>query len=237
MNKIIQSIRTELKNNADAATHKSFQRFFKEEVTYYGVKLAIVGKIAKKYWKEIKDLEKKEIFKLCEELYHSDFCEEAFIVSYWVPNLSEMFEKDDLVLFKKWIDKYINNWAKCDGFCNHSVGDLIEKYPECIKEVISWTKSGNRWMKRASAVSLIVPAKRGKYLPEVFKIADKLISDKDDMVQKGYGWLLKEASRYHQKEVFDYVCQNKNRMPRTALRYAIELMPKELKAEAMRKEK
>ena len=60
--------------------------------------------------------------------------------------------------------------------------------------------------------------------------------DGDDMVQKGYGWLLKEESRVHQKEVFDYVVKHRKVMPRTALRYAIELMPKELKIEAMKKD-
>jgi 3-methyladenine DNA glycosylase AlkD len=62
-----------------------------------------------------------------------------------------------------------------------------------------------------------------------------LLVDEDEMVQKGYGWLLKEESRKHQKEVFDYVLKNKSVMPRIALRYAIELRPKELKAEAMKK--
>jgi len=55
-------------------------------------------------------------------------------------------------------------------------------------------------------------------------------------VQKGYGWLLKEASRKHTDEIFSYVMKNKRAMPRTALRYAIELMPKDLKAEAMKKD-
>jgi 3-methyladenine DNA glycosylase AlkD len=45
----------------------------------------------------------------------------------------------------------------------------------------------------------------------------------------------KEESRLHQMEVFDYVVKNRKVMPRTALRYAIELMPKELKSEAMKK--
>jgi 3-methyladenine DNA glycosylase AlkD len=53
------------------------------------------------------------------------------------------------------------------------------------------------------------------------------------MVQKGYGWLLKEASRAHQAEVFDYVMKNKAVMPRTSLRYAIEKMPAELRRKAM----
>ncbi len=48
--------------------------------------------------------------------------------------------------------------------------------------------------------------------------------------------MLKEAGRLHQKEIFNYVVKNKNIMPRTALRYAIELMPKELRAEAMKKD-
>jgi 3-methyladenine DNA glycosylase AlkD len=55
------------------------------------------------------------------------------------------------------------------------------------------------------------------------------------MVQKGYGWMLKEASKPHQKEVFDFVMMHKSVMPRTALRYAIEKMPPELKVRAMEK--
>ena len=64
-------------------------------------------------------------------------------------------------------------------------------------------------------------------------IADILLEDKDDLVQKGYGWLLKEASRTHQDQVFEYVMRNKAVMPRTALRYAIEKMPEELRRKAM----
>jgi 3-methyladenine DNA glycosylase AlkD len=66
-------------------------------------------------------------------------------------------------------------------------------------------------------------------------IANILLLDRDDLVQKGYGWMLKEASRKNQKEVFDYIIKHKKTMSRTALRYAIEKMPEELKREAMAK--
>ena len=99
----------------------------------------------------------------------------------------------------------------------------------------NWARNKNRWLRRASAVSLIVPAKKGGFLKDAFEICDVLLIDGDDMVQKGYGWLLKEESRRHQREIFDYVVKNKAVMPRTALRYAIELMPKELKVLAMEK--
>jgi 3-methyladenine DNA glycosylase AlkD len=236
MNDILAQIRQELKANTDQKTQESFQRFFKEQVKYYGVKTETVGKIAKKYWNQVEALDKQAIFGLCEELFRSDYTEEAFIVSFWLPNYVEHLEPSDLATFKMWIERYVNNWAKCDGFCNHTIGDLIQKHPETIKELESWAKSENRWLKRASAVSLIVSAKKGCFLQEAFEISDVLLADMDDMVQKGYGWLLKEESRKHQKEVYDYVVRNRKSMPRTALRYAVELMPKELKAEAMKKD-
>jgi 3-methyladenine DNA glycosylase AlkD len=236
MNPILLQIRKDLKAATDQKTQKSFQRFFKEQIKVYGVKTEIVGKIAKKYWPRTKTFDKQTIFELCEELYRSDYTEEAFIVAFWLPNYIENLEPSDLATFKRWIETYINNWAKCDGFCNHTIGDLIEKYPEIVGEIKSWAKSENRWLKRASAVSLIVPAKKGLFLQEAFEISDVLLTDGDDMVQKGYGWLLKEESRKHQKAVFDYVVKNRKDMPRTALRYAIELMPRELKAEAMKKD-
>lgn len=73
------------------------------------------------------------------------------------------------------------------------------------------------------------------FLSDVFEIADALLLDQDDMVQKGYGRMLKVASHTHQREVFEYVMKHKAVMPRTALRYAIEKMPKELKNQAMKK--
>jgi 3-methyladenine DNA glycosylase AlkD len=237
MDPVILQIRQELKNLADPQIRQTSQRFFKEQVTCYGVKAAAVTEIAKKYWKEVKARPKHKIFSLCEELYKSGYLEESFIVSNWTHALSGRYEKEDFAIFRHWIDTYITNWAACDSFCNHTMGDLIETFPEYIEDLKLWTKSDNRWMRRAAAVSLIIPAKKGKFLGDIINIAELLLPDHDDMVQKGYGWLLKEASRKHQKEVFDYVMCNRKSMPRTALRYAIELMPKELKADAMRRDR
>ncbi|MEN6609995.1 MAG: DNA alkylation repair protein [Methanoregulaceae archaeon] len=236
MDPIIARIREDLRNLADPKLRESSKRFFREEITCYGIKTATVVALARKYWNEIKKRDKQEIFALCEELYSSGYMEEAFIVSSWCPNLEARFEPDDLPVFRRWIDTYITNWAMCDGFCSHTMGDFLEKYPEYLPELRQWALSENRWMRRAAAVSLIVPAKHGKFPDESIEIADLLLTDNDDMVRKGYGWLLKEVSRKHTERVFRYVMRNKRKMPRTALRYAIELLPKDLKAEAMKKD-
>ena len=232
---IIERIREDLALNADEKTKSSSTRFFKEKITCYGVKSAFVGKIAKEYFNEIRNKDKKEIFALCEELFRSDYCEESFIASAWAYMLRNNYSEDDFFIFERWIEIYVNNWAKCDTLCNHTVGTFIETFPAYVENLKLWTASDNRWMRRASAVTLILPARKGNFLKDVFEISDRLLKDKDDLVQKGYGWMLKEASKAHQQEVFEYVMKNKKVMPRTALRYAIEKFPKDLRAKAMEK--
>jgi len=86
------------------------------------------------------------------------------------------YEAVDFKTLEKWISSYVTNWA-----------------------------SGNRWARRTAAISLIIPARNRKFLPDILDIADLLLTDQDDLVQKGYGWMLKAASQAHQKEIFDYV--------------------------------
>ena len=232
---IVKSIRDELRNNIDEKTLATSQNFFKGKIRNYGVKVPVTNKIAKKHFSSYDGLTKNEIFEVCEILWQSGYLEESFVACNWSYVVRDKYEPDDFYVFEKWIEKYVNNWASCDTFCNHTVGSLLEMYPDKVKELIKWTYSPNRWMRRSAAVSLIIPARNGKFLNEVFEIADILLTDEDDMVQKGYGWLLKSASMAFQKEIFDYVVSNKAHMPRTALRYAIEKMPEEMRKIAMQK--
>ena len=231
---IILQIRKELQSKGDPNIKQGAKRYFKEKIELYGLKNPEINAMANSYFKKVKDLPKPEIYKLVETLFSSGMYEEVIIGIDWVYRYKN-FQEEDFQIYERWIDKYIDNWAECDTFCNHTMGSFLEKYPRYLENLLTWAKSKNRWMKRASAVSLIVPGKNGRFLPEIFKLADVLLLDKDDMVQKGYGWMLKVASQRHLKEVFDYVNKNKDVMPRTALRYAIEKMPVEMKKEAMAK--
>ena len=230
---VISDVRRELIESADEKTRQSGQRFFKEEAKFHGVKAAAVREIAKRRYRDVKDLDKKELFALCEELLRSDYGEEAFIAFEWAYSMRKKYEPADFAVFESWLSQYVNNWAKCDTLCNHTLGTFVEMYPEHVANLKGWTASDNRWLRRAAAVTLILPARKGDFLDDVFEISDLLLLDGDDLVQKGYGWLLKEASKSHQQEVFEYVMRKKAVMPRTALRYAIEKMPQELRRRAM----
>ncbi len=233
MQHLIEQIREELIASADEKIRAGSQRFFKEPVKSHGVKTTTVSKISKAWFKKIDSLPKPEIYALCEKLWQSGYLEESFIACNWSYFLHKQYTPEDFKIFEKWLSTYVNNWASCDTLCNHTLGTFIEMYPEYIKKLVGFTRSDNRWMRRAAAVTLIIPARKGKFLGEIVDIADRLLLDQDDLVQKGYGWMLKAASEAYQQEIFDYVMQNKAVMPRTALRYAIEKMPATLRSRAM----
>ena len=237
MNTILRQIRRELKANADPRTKATGQTFFKEAIKLHGVKTATVAKLAKRYCVQIKEMDKADVFELCEQLWQSGFMEESFIACQWAYCLRDRFAASDFRVLSRWVKQYVTNWASCDTLCNHTIAAFVEMYPDYLADLKKWAKSKNRWVRRASAVTLIIPARNGRFLDDVFEIADLLLLDDDDLVQKGYGWLLKAASQSHQKAVFDYVMRNQCNMPRTALRYAIEKMPPEMRQEAMSKVK
>lgn len=236
MSSIIEQVRHELISNSDENTKESGKRYFREDVRLYGVKTMTVTKISKQVYKSIGKLSKKEIFDLCEDLWISGIMEESFIACNWAYAVHKQYSEDDFPLFERWVNEYVSNWASCDTLCNHSVGTFLEMYPWYIERLKGWTKSQNRWVKRASAVSLIIPARKGLFREDIFEIADHLLLDADDLVQKGYGWMLKSLCTRYEDDVFRYVLSKRDIMPRTALRYAIEKMPDARKKQAMKRE-
>ncbi|PPL00665.1 DNA alkylation repair protein [Parapedobacter indicus] len=230
---VIEKIRNELTELADGEVVLSQQRFFKEPIKSYGVKLPLAAAVGRKLMKETNKLTKSEIITCCDILWESGYFEESIIACNLMYSIRKQFKPDDFLIIERWLRKCVTNWASCDTLCNHTVGTLIEMFPVNLERLKDFTQSENRWLRRAAAVSLIIPAKNGKFVNDIFEITDNLLEDNDDLVQKGYGWLLKAASKSHQDQVFDYVMKNKSRMPRTALRYAIEKMAKELKEAAM----
>lgn len=232
---MLKTIQKQLKEQAEKSVRLSSLRFFKEDIKIYGVKAAQVRQLARSLLKEMNGCSKTDVFAVCEQLWKSGYLEETAIACYFAERLANEFVPDDFATLEHWTDQYISNWAACDSFCTHSVGTFLEMYPSFVPEMKNWARSDNFWKRRAGAVSLIVPAKKGLFHKTVYEIARILLTDSEDMVQKGYGWLLKVTSQADQESVYQFVLKHKTKMPRTALRYAIEKMPNELKVNAMKK--
>lgn len=111
----------------------------------------------------------------------------------------------------------VNNWDLVDTsarrlFGEHdSDGDLAAK----------WARSKNLWERRIAMVSTFAALKRGE-TEHTFRIADMLLEDRHDLMHKAVGWLLREAGKVDGVALLAFLRTHYRRMPRTALRYAIE---------------
>lgn len=166
MGTIIEQVRQALILSVDEKTVTTSSRFFKEReaAKVYGVKMGEVSKIGKDSFKQIKDLSKQEIFNLCEELWKSGYLEEAVVACIWSEALHKQYEPADFSIFEYWVHNYLTNWADTDTLCNHTIGTFVMMYPEYISELKKWAKSDKRFVRRAAAVTLIIPARKGLFI-------------------------------------------------------------------------
>jgi 3-methyladenine DNA glycosylase AlkD len=136
--------------------------------------------------------------------------------------------------FEKWLFEYVNDWGDCDDFGVHALGAIIMDYPELYDRILIWCSSDNFAVRREAAVCLIYSARNDVIdFSKLTKISDMLMDDDHYLVQKGYGWMLKEYSVLHPSEVETYLKKNVQKMTRTAYRYAIEKMERAVKQELM----
>jgi 3-methyladenine DNA glycosylase AlkD len=209
---------------ADPDFAKGQQAFFQHEVDTWGVRTAALHAIARDLYREVKNWSPAARNKLFEELWKSGKLEEGAIVCYVYRRFARQCGRCEWKLFERWLDRYVSNWANCDGLSTWLLAACIDNDPSLKDELPHWTQSRNRWKRRASAVALLHEGKKGRSLAAVFDIATRLMLDPDDMVQKGVGWLLKETYPPRPHEVVEFLMPWRERAPRLILRYAAEKM-------------
>ena len=229
VSEILASIHSELVAVCSVKIREGQQHYFKESVNFLGCSLPQCNKIAGEWSKKLslEGWSYDEVLLLAEELLKAGSWEEGSVGLDLVQRHKRNFREKDFDTFERWLRDYIGNWAHTDSIAPHIFGELVEMYPALPIKVFKWTKSSNRWMRRASAVTYVLHARHGKFHEWVYRTADILLGDEDDMVRKGLGWMLKCASQSDEASVVDYLLRNHDKTSRLVLRYATEKMKQE----------
>ena len=115
--------------------------------------------------------------------------------------------------------KHINNWDLVDTTTPHIMGEHLVNRPRDI--LSQWSIDTNLWKRRMSIVATWAFIKRGD-LDDTFTLATTLLRDKEDLMHKAVGWMLREAGKRDRNRLSDYLEIHRHDMPRTMLRYSIE---------------
>ena len=204
-------------------------RFFKEPLPALGLTNPQLRAYATGLYREIRHWTPARRNRLCTQLWQCGYHEGGLLVTYVYKRFARGCGAEEFRLFERWVQRYAMSWAHVDSVGTWLLAASISNQPELAGELPAWTAAPNRWVRRAAAVSLIYEAKHGRQLPAILEVARRLERDEDDLVQKGVGWLLKEAYQKRPAEIVAFIAAQN--FPRLVLRYAAEKMtPRHRKA-------
>ena len=221
---IAAQIRQALKSRGSSEHAAGVQWFFKDEIKSHGWYTADLRRAARRFRQQIrKEFGLDFLVNVADELFSGTVLEEKVAAVFLLEKLDSEFRDREFKLFESWLDR-ISSWADHDGLAHYLISPMVAAKPTRVKNVFLWSKSPNRWCRRAACVALIRGARAKMFFPDITKLSDSLLTDQDDMVQKGLGWLLRETAKFDAKRTVPYLMKIRKSAPRLVLRTACETL-------------
>jgi len=219
-----RTIQSKLKGLANKKNAQVAQRFFKtgpgeygEGDIFLGIRVPVLRELAKEY----KTIPVKEAEHLLKSPIHEERLLALFILIRIYSKAEEVIKKAIYELYLK-NTKFINNWDLVDSSAEYIVGDfLLDKGKNPLHQL---ARSKDLWDRRISIMSTFCFIKRRQY-SETLKVAKTLLNDKEDLIHKAVGWMLREVGKRNLPLEEEFLKEHYKEMPRTMLRYAIEKFP------------
>ncbi len=222
------SVQTDLQKLADPKRAEGSSRYFKtgkgeygEGDTFIGLTLVAVRETAKKY----ENLPLADIEKLLANNIH-EFRTTALVILKLQWRKADEAGRKKLFAFYLKNRKHINNWDLVDISAPEIVGGYLLDKPKERKLLYTFAKSKNLWERRIAILSTFAFIKKNDF-KDSFAIAELLLKDKEDLIHKAVGWMLREVGKKDEAALVTFLAKHYKTMPRTMLRYAIEKFSEE----------
>ena len=222
---VAAEIRHLLRSGGSAEHAEGVQWFFKDEVKSHGWYTGKLRSEAVRFRRRIrKEFSLDFLLQVADKLFAGQVLEEKVFAVFLLEKLTEEFGDAEFRLFESWLDR-ISSWADHDGLVHYLIAPMVAAKPARTAKVFRWAKSPDRWHRRAACVALIRGTRLKIFFAEIERLSDLLLTDEDDMVQKGLGWLLRETAKADARRTVPYLMSIRERAPRLVLRTACETLP------------
>ncbi|HEY6338237.1 MAG TPA: DNA alkylation repair protein [Candidatus Sulfotelmatobacter sp.] len=230
---VAAQIRSALRDGGSAEHATGVQWFFKEEIKSHGWYTADLRRAVRRFRRDIlREHNFDFLVRVADHLFSGAVLEEKVAAVFLLEKLDMRCGDREFRLFEAWLDR-ISSWADHDGLVHYLIAPMVAAKPARARTLFRWAKSPNRWHRRAACVALIQGTRQRRFLPQIKKLSNFLLADRDDMVQKGLGWLLRETAKYDAKGTVPYLMKIRGHAPRLVLRTACETLPASLKRKVL----
>lgn len=219
-----RAVRTTLLTLANPRIAEHSQRFFKTGVGEYAEGDQFLGirvPVIRQQVNLCRDMPLADLV----EVLHSPYHEERLLA---LLAMVDHFRRGDRAtareIYKCYLanTSHINNWDLVDSSAHQIVGAWLSDKKR--QPAFKLARSKNLWERRIAMVASYHWIKRGD-LDDAMALAEQLLEDKQDLIHKASGWMLREVGKKDEAALLGFLKLNYRAMPRTMLRYAIEKLP------------
>lgn len=216
---------------ADDEQRRSLMRFFKTGKGQYGEGDCFLGLKVPQTRAIVCEARGYVLFSEIEKLLYSRWhearlCGFLLLVAEMKKTLpkkssNDAVRRDEIAAFYLRHARQANNWDLVDMSCRDIVGEWILHSEGNAPVLDILADSDNLWEQRIAIVSTWTLIKYKRF-DDALRISRKLLNHPHDLIHKAVGWMLREVGKKNASVLRDFLEENYSRMPRTALRYAIE---------------
>ncbi len=231
----ITELRRELHTRADPQQAADLQRYFKtapgeygENDRFLGIRVPELRRLAKEY----RPLALDAVVESLRSQWHEERCLALLLlVAQYQKGSAETRDSIHGIYLEN--TRFVNNWDLVDVSAEHIVGAHTD--PNDVSLLVRLGGSDCVWERRIAIMATLHWIKRNEFAPTL-RIADLLLQDTHDLIQKAVGWMLREVGKRDQVQQEAFLITRYRRMPRTMLRYAIERLPEARRQQFLRGE-
>ena len=226
----------ELRKAANPEKIKIFMSFFKTGKGEYGEGDKFIGlsvpenrRIAKRY--------SNCDFDVIDQMLQHEIHE--FRLSAFLALIEKFKNCKNVESQKKIVDFYVtrgtlaNNWDLVDLSAPYILGTYMvtNPLPQYLEKL---SNSTNLWEQRIAIVSTLMLIRHNKF-DDTLRLCERYLSHPHPLIHKATGWMLREIGKRDESILLDFIDNHYSKMPRTALRYAIERLNPELRQSIMQR--
>jgi 3-methyladenine DNA glycosylase AlkD len=235
MSLLTEQIFESLKDKSIPEKAKFLPKFFKafpggygEGDQFLGVIVPDQRTIAKACFQ---DISLDEISELLHSPFHEARLTALMMLVYRFEKLKSESGRKEIVDFYLDHLPFINNWDLVDSSCYQILGAFYHKKDKSLFYELA--DSGHLWRQRVAMISSLYWIKKGEFA-DGLALAEKLKNHPHDLMHKAVGWMLREIGKRDFDSEYEFLKKHYQTMPRTALRYAIEKFPEELRQDFLK---
>ncbi|MDR2126961.1 MAG: DNA alkylation repair protein [Prevotellaceae bacterium] len=120
----------------------------------------------------------------------------------------------------------LNNWDLVDASAPNLLGAFVENKDKSV--LYDFAVSNNLWKQRIAIIATFYYIRKGNF-EDTLAIAEILMDNKHDLIHKAIGWMLREIGKRNIETELKFLDKYAAKLPRTALRYALEKFDDDLR--------